>query len=227
MFWIDDPTLSIGLMVVPTTDDHSTQTGNDSARPGTGSGNGSSNPANSITTAPVATFNASTSTTALPMTSFRVSKDHLSTTSGLANIALTDTSLNSPMSMSSTSGFSNASSTTTLAYGSGGTGIVGTTPTTRMNLVTKGRAPTMSSVNEKEGQESMDEKASQPNHGPDLNFDCNHIHHHHNHHHDQQQQQRNDLISTTSPVSGLSPLSESRVRVEEAKDHLSLKMDEA
>ncbi|KAF8979744.1 hypothetical protein BGZ46_005116, partial [Entomortierella lignicola] len=86
MFWIEDPSLSIGLMVVPQTETTSTQTGSGYRGPG-----------------PSQT-QASTSTTALSTNGFTVSPDPSPTSAGLANVALASAAMNS--AMSTTSAFS-------------------------------------------------------------------------------------------------------------------------
>ncbi|KAI8601966.1 hypothetical protein EDD21DRAFT_353189 [Dissophora ornata] len=147
MFWVDDPTLSIGLMVVPQTDSYPTQTSGGSVNSPSGA------PATSAAAA--TTYNASTSTTALPLAAtasgqpgqstalssngmtFALASDPSRTSAGLANVALANNVMNS--AMASTSALSSA---TTAVGGGGGVG--------RTSLQAK-RTATMSSVNEKQG----------------------------------------------------------------------------
>ncbi|KAF9098782.1 hypothetical protein BGX27_000717 [Mortierella sp. AM989] len=145
MFWIDDPSLSIGLMVVPQTDDHSTQTGSGSTP------YQSHNPSRTVlapnpSTRGSITFNANTSTTALQTTGFALSPDHSPTSAGLANVALANNVMNS--AMSTTSGISG---TTAVGGGFGvGYGV------SRMSSPTK-RGQTMSSLNEKQSLHENDQ----------------------------------------------------------------------
>ncbi|KAG0303574.1 hypothetical protein BGZ98_006522 [Dissophora globulifera] len=158
MFWIDDPSLSIGLMVVPQTDNDSTQTFNGGIR-----SYGGSSPIGPLVTpagpaAVSSTTTTSTSTTALTSANglaLGLSPDSSRTSAGLANVALADTVMNSAMSMTSISALSSASTVVGAGNGSGmGAGATG--GVSRISLQAK-RVPTMSSVTEKHGYEDQDD----------------------------------------------------------------------
>ncbi|KAF9171763.1 hypothetical protein BGX20_006957 [Mortierella sp. AD010] len=141
MFWVDDPSLSIGLMVVPETDSTSTQTGSGSIGPKPN--------ATTPTGASGATNNASTSTSALNTTGFAVSPNPSPTSSGLANVALAGAVINS--AMSTTSVLSGSTAT-------GGTGVgYGVSRMTSTTSATK-RGRQMSSLNEKQSLEDSDQE---------------------------------------------------------------------
>ncbi|KAI7823511.1 hypothetical protein BC939DRAFT_451214 [Gamsiella multidivaricata] len=218
MFWIDDPTLSIGLMVVPQTDVHSTQTPNGNVNPTTGpittsAAFSSSNGLGVGASGAAATYNASTSTTALHTAAFlspnltsgnnmtlALSQDHPSPTSmGLANVALANTVMNSAMSMSSPSAMS---STTVVNSGpgiGGGGGMGGGGGLSRMSSVTKS-TPTMSSVHEKQRWDH------------DRDNDNNIV--------EEVYEEKDTAISGSAPSS-----TERVVEKEESNQHFSLKME--
>ncbi|KAG0316125.1 hypothetical protein BGZ99_007033 [Dissophora globulifera] len=158
MFWIDDPSLSIGLMVVPQTDNDSTQTFNGGIRSYGGSGPIGPLVTPAVSTAVSSTTTTSTSTTALTSPNglaLGLSPDSSRTSAGLANVALADTVMNSAMSMTSISALSSASTVVGAGNGSGtGSGMGG--GVSRISLQAK-RVPTMSSVTEKHGYEDQDD----------------------------------------------------------------------
>ncbi|KAK3842126.1 MAG: hypothetical protein J3R72DRAFT_143335 [Linnemannia gamsii] len=178
MFWIDDPSLSIGLMVAPPKENHSTQTGNGTVvslvsnaggingggggavlRPGQFAAAATSSVATSTSAFPTmnlaqfnsAQFNASTGVGTATNTSNYNTKNRTSTSSVM---------MNAPLNMSSSSVFStttavngsntsnNGLGTTTTGTGTGTTGT-GTGAGGRLGVFTK-RGPTMTSVNEKQ-----------------------------------------------------------------------------
>ncbi|KAF9107643.1 hypothetical protein BGX29_005572 [Mortierella sp. GBA35] len=139
MFWIDDPSLSIGLMVVPPTENHSTQTSNDSVvsrvstvglNLGGGAGGAMLGPGQ-FAAAP--TSNVATSTSAFPTMNLA----HFSSSGGtnLNKVQQGSSSsvlMNAPMNISSSSVFSAS------------TAVNG--------RVLSKRVSTMSSVNEKQDE---------------------------------------------------------------------------
>ncbi|KAF9088218.1 hypothetical protein BGX23_007558 [Mortierella sp. AD031] len=161
MFWIDDPSLSIGLMVVPPTENHSTQTSNDSVvsrvstvglNLGGGAGGAMLGPGQ-FAAAP--TSNVATSTSAFPTMNLA----HFSSSGGtnLNKVQQGSSSsvlMNAPMNISSSSVFSastavngsnnNSNNNSTTATGAG-------TGTNRLGVLSK-RVSTMSSVNEKQDE---------------------------------------------------------------------------
>ncbi|KAF9952737.1 hypothetical protein BGZ65_005092 [Modicella reniformis] len=154
MFWVDDPTLSIGLMVVPRTD---AGPGGKASTPNLAP----TAPSTSAPDAPMTIMNASTSTTTLPLNSVLARMyDPSATAAGLANVALANTVMNSAMNMSSLSGLSNTTAV-------GGLGGVGGGAVSRMTMFTR-RTSTISSVNEKQDLE-LDQDQDQ-----DLNPNIDH-----------------------------------------------------
>ncbi|OAQ31451.1 hypothetical protein K457DRAFT_17158 [Linnemannia elongata AG-77] len=169
MFWIDDPSLSIGLMVAPPTDSHATQTAGGAVSMISVSNGGTGSPGLSPGQfAAAATSNASTSTaSAFPTMNLA----QFSTSSTGAGTGTTTSSMFNNKNISSSSVFSastavngntntcscnhstnsNGNSTTT---SSSNTGIAGAT---RLSGFSKRAAPTMSSVNEKQGDEEVHE----------------------------------------------------------------------
>ncbi|KAG0052735.1 hypothetical protein BGZ90_006408 [Linnemannia elongata] len=168
MFWIDDPSLSIGLMVAPPTDSHATQTAGGAVSMIRVSNGGTGSPGLSPGQfAAAATSNASTSTaSAFPTMNLA----QFSTSSTGAGTGTTTSSMFNNKNISSSSVFSastavngntntcscnhstnsNGNSTTTSSSNTGTAGA------TRLSGFSK-RAPTMSSVNEKQGDEEVHE----------------------------------------------------------------------
>ncbi|KAF9190257.1 hypothetical protein BGZ51_008788 [Haplosporangium sp. Z 767] len=136
MFWIDDPTLSIGLMIVPETDTHYTQTPNNNNPPG-----------GAVSTT---NLDAGTSTTNLVRASSDVPlqlpltlQNAVTPTAMSANLQLSNNVLmNAALSSPSTSALSGS----TILSGYGYNHAAGVS---RMSLQTK-QGPTMSSVIEKQ-----------------------------------------------------------------------------
>ncbi|KAF9950997.1 hypothetical protein BGZ72_007440 [Mortierella alpina] len=155
MFWIHDPSLSIGLMVVPQTDHHGTQTSGGSLS------NDGMNAGTSTTDLLAASRNLDPTgnlpSRNLPGLSLVRSLDDLSTDCTSANV-------NSARSATSSSEFSNM---TAVGVGGYGYGNMGGMNTSRVGGRTK-QSPTMSSVNEKD---HVDERASAQDRGlEDRNY---------------------------------------------------------
>ena len=136
MFWIDDPSLSIGLMVVPQTDVQSTQTSNGAVATYTTSPPPFTPSATNTTTTAVpagSSYNAATSTS-VPMSQSSSMSPNMTmslypspTSAGLANVALDDTALDAIMGQvsnnRSTAAFSVNSNRSVASIGTGvGTG---------------------------------------------------------------------------------------------------------
>ncbi|KAK3820564.1 MAG: hypothetical protein JOS17DRAFT_755993 [Linnemannia elongata] len=167
MFWIDDPSLSIGLMVAPPTDSHATQTAGGAVSL-VSVANGGTSGLRPAQFAAAATSNAATSTASAFPT---MNLTHFSTSSTGVGTGTTTSNMFNNKNTSSSSVFSattavngntnscscnhsannNGYSTTTSSSNN-----TGTAATNRLSGLSK-RVPIMSSVNEKQGDEEVHE----------------------------------------------------------------------